>query len=159
MYFLIAIILFSFNICLSDEPQNTSPLTTKASNANQSQLPIPALPENGLKNPIPDLGTCNEYSDYYIHECHPFKCSMPLANHPGVTREMSTSGFEKNKCIHQIILKVRHENFRQADIKINCKLSTEGRAEMANLFTRYKKGDITAYTNRSFTSILGKECQ
>lgn len=149
------LLLFSFNSCLAETAQNSpSPQTSPP-----SQIPIPKLPSEGLKNPLPELGTCSEHTDYYISQCQPFSCFLGIANTPGVYREMTTLGFQGDKCLHKITLKVRHPDFRQGDIHISCKLSPEGRAEMANLFTRYKKGDLSAYTKRSLDPKLGKECR
>lgn len=160
MNFLVSIflLLFTFNnYCYADATQKTAKTKEVAASTSQ-QLTPPPLPEAKAPPTLPDLGTCSEYTDYYIYQCQPFTCSLPLAKSPGVRREMSTLGFQGDKCLHEIIIRVRHESFRQADMRIHCALSQEGRAEMANLFTRYKKGNLAAYTNRSLGPKLKKEC-
>lgn len=164
MYKIIFLLVLNVLVCNTMLASSTP---SPAQNANQTPIPTEEKARRSLYPPVhkpnttnlPNLGDCSEFSDYYIYQCQPFKCSLPLANSPGVFREMSTLGYQGDKCIHKISFRIRHENFRQADIHISCKLSEEGRKEMSSLFTRYKNGDITAYTGRSMGRKLGKECR
>lgn len=167
IFILILSALVSSNMLASSASSNAANANQNASSQNKAPISEEEKARRSLFPPVqkpntnnlPNLGDCSEFSDYYIYQCQPFKCSLPLANSPGVYREMSTLGFQNDKCIHKISFHIRHENFRQADIHITCKLSEEGRKEMSSLFTRYKNGDITAYTGRSMGRKLGKECR
>jgi len=149
--FLICVFLFSILSQLS--------YSEDAANSTKQTLAIPALPP--AKAPIkpPVLGTCSEYTDYYIYECIPFTCSLPVPDNPEVSREMTTTGMNGEYCVHNITYKVRHESFNKKDIKIHCMLTQEGRAEAANQFTRYKQGLTGVYKSRATSPRLKKECR
>ena len=49
--------------------------------------------------------------------------------------------------------------YSPAESYIYCNLSETGRLEMANLFTRYKKGELKVYTKPTLSPLLKKECQ
>lgn len=119
--------------------------------------PVTRIPEKKAK--LPSLGSCNEYSDYYIYKCMPFKCSLPVGNFEGVKREMETIGYnEDNTCLHKYSIVVRHPKFPAGEIRMTCNLSERGRLEMSNLFTLYKKGDLSVYTNPPLNNLLNQEC-
>ena len=115
-------------------------------------------PSAALANPLPSLGTCNEYTDYYIYQCMPFKCNLQIGQYEDVYREMETIGYEKDLCIHNIRFIMRNKAFPPAEFNLFCKLSKNGRLEMANLFTRYKKGEIKVYVDTIMSKELKKEC-
>ena len=123
------------------------------------QTPNASPPTEAVALEKPSLGTCDEYTDYYIYQCTPFKCTLPIAGIEKASREMETIALDNGKCIHNITMYARHEKFRPANFYINCKLSPEGRADMADLFTRYKNGDIKVYQKRIMTETLQKECR
>ena len=77
-YILTLILLFSF----------ASAATTQISTAPSIKLP--------------SLGSCDEYTDYFIYKCMPFKCNLPIGNYKDVHREMEIIGEEDGKCIHNI---------------------------------------------------------
>jgi len=107
----------------------------------------------------PDLGSCDEYTDYYIYKCQPFVCKLPVAYLPGVTRQMEVIGFENGACTYKFKIMIRNPKFTPTDIKKICHLSQAGRLEVANEFTQYKKGKVDVYTNPPPSSErLTKEC-
>jgi hypothetical protein len=106
-----------------------------------------------------DLGNCNEYSDYYIYKCQAFKCKLSLGKDLQVWREMETVGYQGGLCIHKYNMIIRHPKFPATSFKNLCKLSERGRLEMAELFTKYKKGDIEVYLNPPFSETLSRECE
>jgi len=134
-YILTLILLFSF----------ASAATTQISTAPSIKLP--------------SLGSCDEYTDYFIYKCMPFKCNLPIGNYKDVHREMEIIGEEDGKCIHNIKFIMRDKRFPPADSYIYCKLSENGKLEMANLFTRYKKGDLKVYTDPMLSKLLKQECE
>jgi hypothetical protein len=108
---------------------------------------------------LPSLGNCDPYSDYYIYQCKPFKCKIPLKNMPGIFRELEIIGYENNLCIHKYKMISKSEKFPPSELKINCRLSEKGRLEIANQFTQYKKGKIEFYTNPPANPVVSSECQ
>jgi len=106
----------------------------------------------------PNLGSCSEYSDYYIYKCTPFACSLPVGKYQGIKRTMETKGFEEDKCVHKYVYVIREKKFPSADIRVECKLSELGRREMAALFTQYKNGNTSVYTYPEMNQVLSKEC-
>lgn len=114
--------------------------------------------QDAKKKEKPNLGSCSEYTDYYIYKCEPFSCKLPVAGMPGVTREMETTGYEKGYCIHKYKLSIRNKNFPFTDLKMSCKLTKEGRLELANQFTKYKEGETSVYANPSVNDVVSKEC-
>lgn len=117
----------------------------------------PCLAEEEKKEK-PSLGTCSEYTDYFIYKCEPFACKLPVAGMPGVTREMETIGYEKGYCVHKYKLSIRNKNFPFTDFKMACNLTKEGRLELANQFTQYKEGKVSVYANPSVNDVVSKEC-
>lgn len=107
---------------------------------------------------LPNLGTCDEYTDYFIYKCKPYTCRLQIGNYNNVYRIMETKGEEDGRCIHNIKFEMRSPRFKAADSYIYCKLSENGKLEMANLFTRYKKGDLKVYTDPMLSDLLKKEC-
>lgn len=108
---------------------------------------------------LPSLGSCDEYTDYFIYQCMPHKCSLQIGNYEGVTRVMETIGYKDNLCVHNIVFRMRNKKYPPSESYIYCNLNEQGRLEMANLFTRYKKGDLQAYTNPVMTKELKSQCQ
>jgi hypothetical protein len=107
---------------------------------------------------LPSLGSCDPYSDYFIYQCKPFKCSLNIANMPNASREMEVIGYENGLCIHNYKLSVRAPNLPPADFKITCRLSEKGRLEASNQFTSYKKGKIEVYSQPPYNETLSIEC-
>ena len=143
---------------------NFSFASTEIKDKQVSAPPIPSPSKKALdeaKNApkeLPSLGTCDEYTDYFIYKCKPFKCRLSVGTMPGVTREMETIGYEGDVCVHKYKFMIRNPHFAPTDIKISCNLSEKGRLEMAKEFTDYKKGKVDVYSNPEFTDTLGKEC-
>ena len=106
----------------------------------------------------PSLGDCSEYTDSYIYQCKEFKCRLPLKI-PGVVRQIEILGYDGEKCTYRFALIVRHKDYPPVDLRMLCKLSEKGRLEIANQFTRYKKGDTTVYASPETNPIYGKECE
>ncbi len=107
---------------------------------------------------LPALGSCDPYSDYYIYQCKPFKCKLPIANMPAISREMEVIGYDKDLCLFNYKTMSRNPNFPPSDLKKACRLSEKGRLEMANQFTQYKKGKTEFYSHPPVNDVLGKEC-
>lgn len=150
--FIIFLFIVNSHCIASSQVDALSQQTTAPADSPQAQSP-------NLKNPLPSLGTCDQYADYYIYKCMPFKCIFNPVGLDGVAREMQTIGMNKNdQCVHKITIYVTHPSFRNAQFNLNCNLSPEGRAEMAKFFTDYKKGDLNAY-NKGFSPLLSKECR
>ncbi len=108
--------------------------------------------------PLPSLGSCDEYTDYFIYQCMPFKCRLQIGNQE-IYRQMETIGYQDNKCVHNIKFLMLNKAYPPAESYIYCNLSETGRLEMANLFTRYKKGDLKVYTKPTLSPLLKQECQ
>jgi hypothetical protein len=108
--------------------------------------------------PLPSLGSCDEYTDYYIYKCMPQKCTLQIGAYQGVYREMETLGYDGDVCIHNIRFMIRNKAAPSTDYNLYCKLSENGRLEMANLFTRYKKGEVKVYVDTIMSKELKKEC-
>ena len=100
-----------------------------------------ALAEENKNTEVIPLGTCNEYSDYYIYQCSPFKCELPIKNRPGVLKKMEVIGYQEGKCLYKYSYMIRNPKFPPTDFRLTCKLSERGRLEISNQFTRYKKGE------------------
>jgi hypothetical protein len=114
--------------------------------------------EETIKQEKPDLGTCDEYTDYYIYKCKPFKCELKVGKENDITRSIETIGFEKDRCVHKYINRIQHPSFPPTEFKISCELSERGLLEMSALFTKYKKGDIEVYINPPYSEVLSQEC-
>jgi len=110
------------------------------------------------KKDKPSLGTCDQYTDYYIYKCQPFKCKLPIQGFPGVFREMETIGYEKGMCLHKYTLVIRSDLFPSTDLRYTCRLSEAGRVKLAHHFKRYKEGDIEIYSNPPATDSSSDEC-
>lgn len=108
--------------------------------------------------PLPSLGSCDEYTDYYIYQCTPFKCRLQIGPYQGVEREMEVLGYENNKCVHKIKFIMRNKAYPPSESFISCRLNERGRLQMANLFTRYKKGDLKAYIDPVMPLDLKQQC-
>jgi len=107
---------------------------------------------------LPNLGSCDEYTDYSIYKCIPFKCKLSVGNFEGVYREMETIGYKDGLCLHDFSYIVRNKKFPAGEIRMHCKLSENGRLQMANLFTLYKRGDLSIYANPPVNKIINQEC-
>lgn len=107
----------------------------------------------------PPLGSCSEYTDYYIYKCQPFKCSLNIAKIALTSLEMQVVGMNKdNLCEYNYKYNMRNPKFPPAEIKMKCSLSEAGALEMANQFTQYKNGDLNVYISPPYNEILSKEC-
>ncbi len=112
-----------------------------------------------VEKKLPNLGSCDEYTDYSIYKCIPFKCKLQVGNFEGVYREMETIGYENGLCLHNFSFIVRNKKYPPGEIRMKCSLSENGRLEMANLFTLYKRGNLSIYTNPPVSQIVNQECQ
>lgn len=117
------------------------------------------IPAAQTDKPLPSLGTCDEYTDYYIYQCIPHKCSLQIGGYVGVTRTMETLGYKDNLCVHNIVFRMRNPKYPASESYIYCKLNEQGRLEMANSFTRYKKGELEAYVNPVMSKQLKNQCK
>lgn len=106
----------------------------------------------------PSLGTCSEYTDYYIYKCTPFKCKLPIARLVETTRIMEVLQKDGDTCYFNYQFVIRDPKYPPTEIKFKCKLSEKGRLEMANQFTKYKEGDIGIYMTPPQNPILNQEC-
>ena len=128
--------------------------------APMAQVPtISVAPAQAPEIPLPSLGSCDEYTDYFIYQCMPFKCRLQVGNYQETYRQMETIGYQDNKCVHNIKFLMLNKAYSPAESYIYCNLSETGRLEMANLFTRYKKGELKVYTKPTLSPLLKKECQ
>ena len=110
------------------------------------------------QNKTPPLGNCDESTDYKIYKCKAFKCKMPIVSVGDVKRTMEVVGMDKDLCLFNYKLEIRHPQFQPSDFRFACKLSSNGVLEMANQFTEYKKGNIEIYNNPPYSETLNKEC-
>ncbi len=131
--------------------------TCLAAQNQAKKVEVPTIIKKEKKTP--SLGSCDEYTDYFIYKCMKFKCKLPVGYFEGVTREMETLGYEEDLCLHNYNIVVRNPKFPAGEIRIACKLSEQGRLELANLFTLYKKGELSVYTNPPMSKLLNQECQ
>lgn len=127
--------------------------------AAKDQQDLEQAPAPQAKKELPNLGSCDEYTDYSIYKCIPFKCRMQVANFEGVYREMETFGYQNGLCLHNFSFIIRNKKYPVGEIRMKCKLSENGRLEMANLFTLYKRGDLSVYANPPVSQIVNQECQ
>lgn len=144
MKYLLIIFLSIISFCFSVLGNNVNTPSYKQQSATFTKLP--------------SLGSCDEYTDYFIYKCKPYRCKLQIANYQNVYRVMETKGEENGKCIHNIKFEMRNPHFKSADSYVYCKLSENGKLEMANLFTRYKKGDLKVYTDPMLSNLLKQEC-
>lgn len=108
---------------------------------------------------IPPLGTCSEYTDYYMYQCKPYKCILPIAKLAMTSIQFQIIGMKEDKsCEIKYTYKMRNPKFPPAEIKMRCILSERGRLEIANQFTQYKKGNLNMYISPPYNETLGKEC-
>ncbi|MCT4635007.1 MAG: hypothetical protein N4A31_02000 [Rickettsiales bacterium] len=130
------------------------------SNPNSTtQTQAANIPTAQPEKPLPSLGSCDEYTDYYIYQCMPHKCSLQIGDYVGVTRTMETIGYKDNLCVHNIVFRMRNPKYPPSESYIYCKLNEQGRLEMANSFTRYKKGDLKAYVDPVMSKELKNQCK
>ena len=106
----------------------------------------------------PSLGNCSEYTDYYIYKCQKFKCKLPVAKMTKTFLEMEVVEDAKQGCIYNYQYNIRNPQYPPTEIRMKCTLSEEGKLEMANQFTAYKKGNVGIYIDPPFNEVLAKEC-
>jgi len=128
-----------------------------------AQISLSVFAEDSAQNiqeqkKTPSLGTCGDDTDYLIYNCIPFKCKLPIGNYQATYREMEVLGYEGELCLHKFKIIIRNPRGPVADFPMNCKLSKQGRTDMANMFFRYKNGDINAYAGTEPNITIGKEC-
>ena len=122
-----------------------------------AQIPsASANPEEPKK--LPSLGSCGDDTGYFIKNCIPFKCRLPIGDFPNTYREMEIVGYEGAVCIHKFASIIRNPKYPAVDFRTICKLSEAGREEVANQFISYQKGNLTAYTSPVLSKDVSKEC-
>ena len=56
--------------------------------APMAQVPtISVAPAQAPEIPLPSLGSCDEYTDYFIYQCMPFKCRLQVGNYQETYRQ------------------------------------------------------------------------
>ncbi len=110
------------------------------------------------KDAPPSLGSCSPYLDYYIYKCQAYKCSLNVPKLVRTKLEMEILGEKDGVCLYNYKYIVRNPQIPPAEIKMQCKLSERGKLEMANQFTKFKKGDIGIYINPPVNQVLNSEC-
>lgn len=154
-YIILILVIFGGIASASNQAITAANADTAAAIKTEAANMPPSEPEV----PLPSLGSCDEYTDYYIYQCMPQKCSLQIGGYVGVTRTMETIGYKDNLCVHNIVFRMRNPKYPSSESYIYCKLNEQGRLEMANLFTRYKKGDLKAYVDPVMSKELKSQCK
>jgi hypothetical protein len=107
----------------------------------------------------PKMGNC-QYMGYNILKCIPGQCST-TAHLPNTRIDitMSVIGEYDGYCVFIKKLVAKPKNFAEMEVEENCKLSEEGRVEMAKLFKKFRDGNIGAMANSPQNATLRQECK
>ena len=107
----------------------------------------------------PNLRNC-KYIGYNILKCIPGQCTTKVSlPNTSINITMSVMGDYNGACVFSKKLIVQPKNFSETEFKQECKLSEEGKIEMAKLFKQFKDGNIGALTNSPISKTLRQECK